>query len=157
MVAETKESMTQMFDTIADTARVSMEAGRRMQESWFDAIGGEKTNPTFDAYFGQGEKVAKEFFPFVGKNMHTAAESFNTCMQAGMDVFRGACDMTMKGGEGDFYRKSHDLFDAGFNALRTNFNAINKAGRRVMENWATFCQSTISDTAASKPAQKPTK
>lgn len=141
MVTETKESMTQMYDTVADTTRATMEAGRRVQESWFDAVGGTGREPgAFEDVYAQSEKFTREWFPFVGKNMHTFAESVNTCFQATMDATRAASDVTMRSGDSDWYQKSRDLWDASFNAFRVSVNAVNKATKRTMENWASLCQ-----------------
>lgn len=149
--------MTQMFDNLADSARASMEAGRRIQESWFEAIGGSaKATPSFDGMFGQAEKIATGWLPVAGKNMQAVAETMNTTFQAGMDLFKTACDATMKSGEGDMYRKGRELWDATFSAYRNGVSAWNHAGRRIMENWAAFCQ-TASCECGTKPATKPAR
>jgi len=155
MVAETKENMVQMLDTMADTARASMEAGRRMQESWFEAIGAPtKGDHGFEGFFGQGERVNREFFPFMNKNMQTVAEFMNTNFQGGMDTFKSFCDATTKGADGDVYRKTRDMWDTAFHAFRNGFNAMNKAGIKTMENWASFCQTACTECSAPKMAPK---
>ncbi len=155
MVAETKENMAQMFDTMADTARASMEAGRRMQESWFEAVGAPgKGEHGFEGFFGQGERMNREFFPFMNKNMQMTAEFVNTNFQTGMDTFKTFCDATTKSADGDAYRKTREMWDAMFGAFRTGFNAFNKVGIKTMENWATFCQTACTDCSTPKTAPK---
>ena len=155
MVAETKENMTQVLDTMADTARASMEAGRRMQESWFEAIGTpNKGEYGFDGCFTQGERMTREFLPFVGKNMQTVAEFSHANFQAGMDTFKTFSDTTTKCADVDFYRRSRDMWDAAFGAFRTGFNTLNKAGIKTMENWATFCQTACTESSNPKMAPK---
>lgn len=155
MVVETKENMAQMFDTITDTARASMEAGRRMHESWFEAIGvPSKGEHGFEGCFTQGERMTREFFPFVNKNMQATAEFMNANFQAGMDTFKTVCDVTTKSVDGDFSRRARDMWDAAFGAFRTSFNSLNKVGIKTLENWATFCQSACTECSAPKTMPK---
>jgi hypothetical protein len=155
MVAETRENMAQMFDTMADTARASMEAGRRLQESWFEAIGGpNKGEQGFEGFFVQGERMTREFMPFMNKNMQMMAEFANSNFQAGMDTFKTFCEATTKGNEGDVYRRTRDMWDAMFGTFRTGFNAMNKAGIKTLENWANFCQTACAECSPSKMAPK---
>lgn len=155
MVAETRENIAQMFDTMADTARASMEAGRRMQESWFEALGAPtKGENGFEGFFAQGERMNREFFPFMNRSMQTVAEFANTNFQAGMETFKTMCEATTRGSDVDMYRRTRDMWDAAFNAFRTGFQAMNKAGIKTMENWANFCQTACAECSTAKTTPK---
>ena len=140
MVADT---MTQMYDTMADTARATVEAGRKVQESWVDAVqGGCREGVTPDSMFAQTDKMTRSFFPMMGRAMHTANEAMNTAFQSNMDLMRVASDWTTKAADTDLQERTRSLWDAGFNAARTNIEAFNRAARHNMENWTAFIQST---------------
>lgn len=155
MVAETKDNVMQMFDNMNETFRVAMDAGRRSQESFVRSMGDMWKNPAgFDTFYARGEKFAREFMPFIGRNMETMAESFDTSFRANLDAFRTAANVSMKTEDTDLYRRTRQVFDAAFDAMRTNFEAFGKAGARTMENWSTFCKSSCCEEAGARPGPK---
>ncbi len=160
MVAETKDNVMQMFDNVNETFRVAMDAGRRSQETFVRSMNDMWKNPTgFDTFFNfnRGDKMVRDFMPFVGKNMEMMAETMDASFRANMDAFRTATNVTMKNDDADMYRRSRQIFDAAFDAMRTNFETFGKAGARTMENWSTFCKSTCCEESNVRSAPKQTK
>src|SRR3990172_1607727 len=95
MVAETKETMTRMFEAFNDNLRAMFDAGRHTQEAWFKGLGEFGKNPTVvETFVARGEKLMKEFTPLVSKNMETFAQSCETGLRTGINAFRAACDIT---------------------------------------------------------------
>ncbi len=149
MVAESKDRMTEVYETWTDNFRTFMDAGRRSQDSLFRAFGEAwKTQPEFEGLFARSERLTREFVPFVGKNVSTVSECVETTVRTGMDVFKAACDAATRTEETDVYRRTRGVWDAAFGAVRTNFEAFTKAGTRVAENCSEFlrsscCQETV--------------
>ena len=151
MVAETKESMTKVFDCMSEGVRTAFDAGRRTQEAWFKAVGELWKRPgDADGFTARGERIFREFVPFVGKNMEMAAQCCDAGIRTGVDVFKVACDAASKPGETDAYDSTRQVWDATFQAVRTNFDAFGKAGARTMENCSAFCDSVLRDATAAK-------
>ena len=156
MVVETKERMTEMFDVWSDGFRTAMDTGRRTQENFFKVMGDFwKTQPEFEGVYNRGERVAKEFVPFVSRNVQTASECAETTLRTGMDMFKVAFDTAAKTDDQDVYRKTRGMWDATFGAARTNFEAFGKAGTRMVENFSDFMRNTCCTECAPKTTQKP--
>ena len=155
MVADTKERMTEMFDVWNDGFRTAMDAGRKTQESFFRVMGDFwKTQPEFEGVYARGERAARELVPFVNRNVQTVSECAETTLRTGMDVFKVACDTATKADDVDVYRRTRNVWDATFGAARTNFDAVNKAGTRIAENFSEFVRNTCSTECAPKAAAK---
>lgn len=146
MVAETKQNMSRIFEKTAENVRVAMDAGFGAQQAWFSAFGDLfKRAGGFDSV-PHTDKAAKEFGPFVGRNIEAMTDCLDAGFRANMNAFKTACDVTARMDEGDAYGKSREVMDAAFNAVRTNVDALGKAGKRTVENWTTFCSTTCCET-----------
>jgi len=155
MVQGTNETLTEVFETMSDAARTSLEAGRRTQEFWFDAMKDVFAGAqSFDRWTSFGEKVSREAAPLVAKNIEIFADTVDKTSRAGMDVLKTACDVALNANEGDFAGKSRAMWDASFSAMRTNVSAFSKLGQKTMENWASFCKNSSSDSAPAKAAPR---
>lgn len=146
MVAETREGMTKMADCMADSFRTAFDAGRRTQDTFFKAITDMWRQPSDMGCMNmgginneRGERVMREWVPFVGKTMEAFAQTCDTTFRAGTDVFKAGVDVAAKGNEADPYESSRQVFDATFSAVRHGFDAFGKAGAKTMENCTTFC------------------
>jgi len=158
VVAETKETMGKVFDSWTEGFRAAMDASRRTQETWFKAFSETTKNPFgFEGFFASSEKMAKEFAPFVGRSLDTFANTCDSSVRAGLDVFRAATEVTMRPEDGDFYKKSRRVWDAAFDAVRTNVDAVGKAASRGMENCTAFYQNICGDEFACKATPKSNK
>lgn len=156
MVHGTNETMTEVFDTMSDAVRTSLEAGQRTQEFWFDAMKDMMSGPhDFNRFSSFGEKISKEAAPLVAKNIEVVADTIDSSTRAGMDVLKTACDVALNANEGDISGKNRAMWDASFSAVRTNMSAFTKMGQKTLENWATFCKDTCSSTSPAKSAPKP--
>lgn len=141
MVAETKETMAKMFDCWSDGLRAALDAGRRAQETWVKTMTDASTDPSgSDSLFATSEKMAREFAPFVGKNLETAAKTCDTAFHANMDAFKAATDVAAHPDDGDFYKRSRRVADAAFDAFRTNVDAMTKGAARSAEACSAFSQ-----------------
>jgi hypothetical protein len=158
MVAETKETMTKVFDCVTESVRTAFDAGRKTQDAWFKAIGEAWKHPG-DAgnFYANGERVMREWVPFVGKNLEVATHCCDAGMRTGLDVFKAACDATAQPGEADPYNATRQMWDATFEAVRTNFDTFGKAGVRTMENCSAFCDAVLHEETVSKPMSGPPK
>ncbi len=151
MVAETKESMTKVFDCVGESVRTAFDAGRRTQEAWFKTMGEMwKNSGDSEVFPVRGERIFREFVPFWGKNMELAAQCCDAGIRTGVDVFKVACDAAVKPGEADAYDATRQVWDATFQAVRTNFDTFGKAGARTMENCSAFCDSILRDEMPGK-------
>lgn len=161
MVAETKETMNKMFDCWNESFQTMFDAGRRAQESWTKTVAEASKNPAnptgFENFFNTGEKVAREFAPFVGKNMETFAKSCDTAFRTGMDVFKSATEVASHPEDGDLYQKSRKVFDVAFDAFRTNMEAFNKAATRNSELCSAFYQAVCTCPESGKSTPKTAK
>lgn len=150
MVAETKESMTKVFDCMSESVRMAFDAGRKTQHAWFKAMGEMKCPGDADHLNIRGERIFREFAPFVSKNMEMAAQCCDAGIRSGADVFKVACDAAGKPGDSDAYNSTRQVWDATFQAVRTNFDTFGKVGARTMENCSAFCDAILRDDAAAK-------
>ena len=151
MVAETKESMTKVFDCMSESVRTAFDAGRKTQDAWFKAMGEVWKRPgDADRFYSRGERVFREWVPFFGKSMEMTTQCCDTGMRTGLDVFKTAFDAVGKPGDADPYETTRQMWGATFEAVRTNFDAFGKAGARTMENCSAFCDSILRDEPASK-------
>jgi len=151
MVAETKESMTKVFDCMSESVRMAFDAGRKTQDAWFKAMGEMWKYPGDADHLNiRGERIFREFAPFVSKNMEMAAQCCDAGIRTGADVLKVACDVAGKPGDSDAYNSTRQVWDATFQAVRTNFDTFGKAGARTMENCSAFCDATLRDDTAVK-------
>jgi len=141
MVAETKENVSKVFDSMNDAFRQAMDAGRRAQENWFKAGREAWQQPgDFNRFFSAGEQMAREWMPAMQKNVEAAANVFGANVRAGMDVFNTACEMTVKPHEGNLYDRTRRFWDTAFDMTRANMDFVTRATARTMENCAAFCE-----------------
>jgi len=159
MVAETKETMTKMFDCWSEGLRATFDAGRRTQETLAKTMtDASKNSPSgFDNFFATGQNVVREFAPFVGKNMETAAQTCDTVFRANMGAFRTATEAASHPEEGDLYKRTRRALDATFDAFRTNVDAFNKATTRGAELCSAFFQAACARPCDGKSAGKGNK
>jgi len=152
MVAETKESMTKVFDCMSEGVRTAFDAGRKTHDAWFKAVGEMWKRPgDADGFSANGERIFREFVPFVGKNMEMAAQCCDAGIRTGVGVFNAACDAVGKPGDTDAYDSTRQVWDATLQAVRTNIDTFGKAGVRTMENCSAFCDATLRHETAAKP------
>jgi hypothetical protein len=146
--------MTKVFDCMSEGVRTAFDAGRRTQEAWFKAVGEMWKRPgDADGFSARGERIFREFAPFIGKNMEMAAQCCDAGIRTGVGVFNAACDAASKPGDTDAYDSTRQVWDATFQAVRTNFDTFGKAGARTMENCSAFCDAILrDDTAVKTPA-----
>lgn len=158
MVAETKETMNRMFDSVNSTFRAAFDAGQRAQETWFKQSRDVWQQPgNFDKFFANGERVVRDWVPFVERNVDTAAKSFDSNFRAGMDMFKTACDVAAKADDGELYRKMRSFWDSAFEASRANFEMFTKSFARAFENYAASCEAfcqPMTETTKSAPKGK---
>jgi hypothetical protein len=151
MVAETKETMSKMFDCWNEGFKAALEANRRTQETWFKTMTDASKNPAgFESFVATGEKVAREVPQFVGKNMETFAQTCDTAFRTNMDLFRAATDFAGNADDGDLYKRSRRMFDMAFDGFRTNLDTFNKAATRSIETCSSFCQAICTPEGGAK-------
>jgi hypothetical protein len=73
--------------------------------------------------------------------------------EAAQDDFQN----TAENEENAFYRRARRVWDAAFDAVRTNADAFGEATMRGMENYTSFFQSLVPEISAGRPAQKTAK
>ncbi len=160
MVAQTTETMQTMLESFNDGVRVMMDAGRQTQQAWFKLLNDSCKQPIgLDANEPQihAERVLSEFGPLVSRNMETLAQTFDTGMRTGMNVFDTMNEAVSKPEEADLQKKSRKVWDAAFVAFRKNVEAANNAGVRTFENCSAFVDSVHRCEAPSKAASKAPK
>lgn len=158
MVTEARETMSKVVETFNDGVRTAVDATQRTQESWMKVAQEALKQPAdFDRFFTRGERIMKEWAPFVGRTMETFAQTYNTNFRAGMDAFKTCCDATVNTDDTDLYKKTRQVWDATFDAMRTSFDAFGKAGTKTFETCSTFCESAFADETPGKPGTKPGK
>jgi len=168
MVAETKEGMTQMFDTMTEGVRTSFETGRKIQDSLFGSMGNafngqnEFVAPfagSFAGPFATPEFFTKNWMPFVNENVQAANDCADAGVKSGMNVFKAACDTVVGMDEGDAYKRTHNFWDVAFNATRANCENVTKVSRKATEGLVSMCScpqkstktnSTKADTKSTK-------
>jgi len=158
MVTEAKETMGKVFETVNDGMRAAVDATQRTQESWMKVAQDTWKRPAdFDRVIARGERVMKEWAPFVGRTMETLAQTCNTNFRAGMDAFKTCCDATTRSDDADLYKKTRQVWDATFDAMRTGFDAFGKASTKTIETCSTFCEAAFADDMAGRASVKPSK
>lgn len=108
----------------------------------------------FDRFFSRGERAMKEWAPFVGRTMDTLAQTCNTNFRAGMDAFKTCCEAATRADDADLYKKTRQVWDATFDAMRTSFDAMSKAGTKTYETCTAYCETAFADDFAPKGAPK---
>ena len=141
MVAETKETMNRMFDSMSDTFRAAFDAGQRAQETFFRSTRDAWPQPVnVDRMFNGGERVVRDWVPFVEKNVDTVAKTVDANFRAGMDMFKTACDVATRADDTELYRKTRQYWDTAFEAMRANFDVFTRMTSRTFENYAGLCE-----------------
>ncbi|MEK6798415.1 MAG: hypothetical protein AABZ12_05595 [Planctomycetota bacterium] len=157
MVAETRETMARWFDSMNDTFKTALDAGQRVQESWFKSTREAWQQPIeIEKLTTRGERMVREWIPFAEKNIETAAQAYDANFRAGMDMFKTACDVAMKTDDTDVYRRTRQMWDTAFGMFRTNVDVFAKASTRTMENCSQLCECFRADEASTKTS-KPAK
>ena len=155
MVTETKETMNKMFEQMNAAFGGAVGAGRRAQETWFDAMTGASTRPVgFEEFAGRTERVANEWASFVSKNVETFAKSCDIGVRAGQEVVNAAHDMVAQPVDGDYAKGARRFWDAGFDAVRLSVDNFAKTSTQAMENCSAFGRSVLTDKPVTKPAAK---
>ena len=161
MVTETKETMNKAFDTVSNSFRTAVDCGQRTQETWMNFMRDSWRNPAeFERVATRSERVIKQFIPFVGETMESFTRAFDVNVRAGLGVFKAICETATPVEEADLGRKTRQVWDASFEALRTNFDTMTKLGAKTLENYSTFCETTFADDAPStgnRPHSQPTR
>lgn len=160
MVTETKETMNKAFDTVSNGFRTAVDCGQRTQETWMNFMRDSWRNPAeFERVAFRGERMMKQFIPFVGETMESFTRAFDVNMRAGMGVVKAICETTTPADEADLGRKTRQIWDATFEAMRTNFDTMSKVGAKTLENYSTFCENAFDDNACcnTKPQSQPTR
>ena len=159
MVTEAKETMTKAFDTFNDGFRAAVDCSQRTQETWFNYMRDAWRQPAdFDRVLQRGERMMREWLPFVGGTMNTLAKAYDTNFKAGMDVFRTYCDGLSRGETTDVGKTTRQIWDAAFEAVRTNFDVMNRVSARTMENCAAFCEAAfIAEGNGKQHPQQPSR
>lgn len=144
MVTETRETMNKAFDNFNDGIRSAMDASQRTQETWFNFMRDSFRQPgDVDRMFRRGERVLNEWLPFVGGTMNTVVKAYDANLHAGMEVFKTYFDGLSRG-ETDLGKTTRQVWDAAFEAARTNFDMMSRVGTRTLENCASFCEAAFS-------------
>lgn len=150
-----------MFETMAQNARKTMDASRRMQDSWFTTM----TNFSKDTNMqnvgtGDQAKFTKSWFSLVNDNMQNFNEAAMSCFQTGLETSKVACDVATKMGEGDVYANQRKVMDSAFQGMQKNMDTLNKAGKSAADGWACLLKSksaTSCDAGPSKTNPKDAK
>jgi hypothetical protein len=147
--------MNTMFEQMNEAFRGAVDAGRRMQETWFDTMTDATKRPAgFEQMTARAERVTKEWVPFATKNVETFAQSCDVGVRAGQEVVNAACDVMTRSPDGDYVKGARRFFDAGFDAVRVNVDNLAKTGARTLENCSAFAQSVFADEPMHKTAPK---
>ena len=158
MVAEKTNPLNEHFKQFSENMRTVADAGLRARESMLRATCDALNKP---AVWGEvthsGSRFAKTAGPFASKNLTALEDCFDASFRSGLNVFATACDSTANSGDGDWQSQTRRLWDAMFEATRTNVEAASKAARATVENWSSFCRSTCETAPVSKPVSKPAK
>jgi hypothetical protein len=148
MVTETKETMNKAFETMNDGMKTAVDCTQRTQETFFRFMRDSWRNPgEFDKATQRGERMMKQFLPFMGETIETFTKACDANVRAGMGVFKTICDTATHTDEADFGKKTRQVWDATFEAVRTNFDVMSKMSTKAMENYSAFCESAFCDDA----------
>lgn len=155
MVTEKKETMNKMFEQMNAVFTGAIEAGQRMQQTWLDAMNGAGMRPAgFEEFEGSTERIAKEWAPFVSRNVEVFTQSCDIGVRAGQDVFNAAQELVAQPADGDYVNGARRFWDAGFDAVRLNVENFSKTGTQTLENYSKFAQSAFGDAPVVKSAAK---
>lgn len=160
MVTETKETMNKAFDTMNSGFRSAVDCGQRTQETWMNFMRDSWRNPAeIERVTHRGERMMKQFFPFMSETMESFTRACDVNMRAGLGVFKTMCEAATPTEDADLGRKTRQVWDATFEAMRTNFDTMSKVGAKALENYSTFCETAFSDDACcnTKPQSQPTR
>jgi len=164
MVTEAKDTMNKAFDTFNDGFKAAVDCTQRSQETWFNYMRNAVRQPgDVDRVVQRSERMVREWMPFVGGTMNTLAKAYDTNFRAGMDVFKTYCDGLSRGEAADMGKTTRQVWDAAFEAVRTNFDVITRVSARTLENCASFCETAFADDTngrqpqASRPTTKTEK
>lgn len=158
MVTETKETMNKAFDNLNDGIRTAMDASQRTQETWFNCMRDSFRQPgDVDRMFRRGERVLNEWLPFVGGTMNTVVKAYDANLRAGMDIFKTYFDGLSRGETADIGKTTRQVWDATFEAARTNFDMMSRVSARTLENCASFCEAAFAnDEGQANSSARPT-
>ena len=147
--------MNRMFDSMSDTFRAAFDAGQRAQETWFKTTREMSQQPVnLDRMFNNGERVMRDWVPFVEKNVDNVAKTVDANFRAGLDMFKTACDVASRGDDNELYRKTRQFWDTAFETMRANMDLFTRMTSRSFENYAAFCE--CFRPAMHEPTTKPT-
>ncbi len=159
MVTETNETITQMFDSMTTASKACVDAGQRFQDSWFTKVGqGQKgSNGSFSSMFDLSDKMARAWFPFFNNATTLVTECATACIDANTKAVKTSVEKGMGACDGSCTCEPKELWNSAFGAAQANFDAVNKAGRRAMENWTGFCKTACNESCSTKPSGKDSK
>lgn len=159
MVTETRETMNKAFETFNDGFRSAVDASQRTQETWFNFMRDAWRRPAdMDRMFQRSERIINEWMPFVGTNMNTMVKAYDTNLRAGMEVFKTFFDNMSRGENTDMGKATRQVWDAAFEAARTNFDVMNRVSARTLENCAAFCEAAFGNECGTTRTQsQPTR
>lgn len=166
MTTGTKEHMGQTLDAMGDGFRAGLDATVKAQETWFDTMNEMFKNPAnFGGFVPNTGQFANEWMPLMAENTRVMTDCFSANVREGLGVAKTVCQTGAMTGSmtgsmtdnADSYQTARQVFDATFDALRTNFDAFGKASKSTMDNCSNFFKSSCCEPAMSKPAPKSSK
>jgi hypothetical protein len=159
MVTETKETMNKAFDTFNDGFRSAVDASQRTQETWFNFMRDAWRRPAdVDRVLQRTERIINEWTPFVGGTMNTMVKAYDTNLRAGMEVYKTIFDNMSRGESTDLGKTTRQVWDAAFEAVRTNFDVMNRVSARTLENGAAFCEAAFgNENGHARSSSQPTR
>lgn len=160
MVTEMKDYTGKWFEVMADGFKTMMETSRATQESMFKAAGGwvpenMEQFPVEDMR-QRGEKMVKTWQPMMKRNLDTTMALVDSNYKSGIDLAKASFDAMHDLNRENVEDRTRRVWDASFNAIRTNFNAISNASKTASETFMDFCHSAT-PKAEPKPADKASK
>ena len=156
MVSETTEGIDKFFETMAENCRKAGETMLGTQKAWACGDAGKGT-AVADMLSGPGSRFATELSPLIAKNVQTATDCVEASVRTGFDVFKTACEVGTKAADADVHDRTRRVFDAAFEGMRNNFDAMETAGKRTAEQWSAFCSTTCREPEATKAGSKASK
>ncbi len=162
MVADTnKTQVMDMFETMTQNARKTMDASRRMQDSWLTTMTNfNKDTDMQNGFSGPQAQMAKSWFSLMSDNMQRFSEATMSCCQTGMEVSKVACDVATNMNTNDVYTGQRKVMDTAFQAMQTNMDTMNKAGKAAADGWASLTKTKVGsccDTGSTKATAKGAK
>ena len=160
MVTETKETMNKAFDTMNSGFRTAVDCGQRTQETWTNFMRDTWKNPgEFERVAHRSDRMMKQFFPFVTETMEMFTRAYDANVKAGKGVFKAICETAAPSDEANLGRKTRQIWDATFEAMRSNFDVMTKVSAKTLENYSAFCETAFADDTccSGKPQSQPTR